>query len=77
MCLPEHVEIETSMNPYAAKKKTPAVAPEVTEELPTGSIAEVLAWVGEDKERAATALASELSGSKRASLIKTLKALVK
>lgn len=43
--------------------------------VPDGSVAEVIAWVGEDKERAVRALAAEAAGKDRASLTAPLQKL--
>lgn len=51
-------------------------APEVEEAVPEGTAAEVVAWVGDDAERAARALEAEEAGQKRKTLIKTLKAVL-
>lgn len=45
-------------------------------EVPVGSVAEVLEWVGEDKERAQLALETEKAGHERKTLLKQLKDLV-
>lgn len=52
-----------------------AAAPETEEAVPAGTIAEVLAWVGEDHDRAVRALAAEEAGHNRKSLVKSLSAL--
>jgi hypothetical protein len=43
--------------------------------VPTGTAAEVLAWVGEDKDRATRALQAEQAGQKRAGLTTQLEKL--
>lgn len=72
-------------NPYAAKTPKPAkeasgevVAPEEpkTPEVPAGSISEVLAWVGDDLDRAKLALDAEKAGHARKSLVKKLTGIV-
>jgi hypothetical protein len=45
-------------------------------ECPTGSADEVLAWVGDDRERAAVALEHELAGKGRKGLTADLEALL-
>lgn len=45
-------------------------------EVPVGSVTEVLAWVGEDEERAQLALDAEKAGHARKTLLKQLKDLV-
>lgn len=47
------------------------------EAVPEGSIKEVLAWVGDDAEKAQKALEAENNGDKRSSLISKLEALTK
>lgn len=64
-------------NPYKAKsRKKTAPAPEPVEQklvAPVGTIGAVLAWVGEDKERAEVALEQEKGEDKpRKSLIAQL-----
>lgn len=55
-----------------AKSKAPKPAPG-PDEVPDGSTAEVLAWVGEDKDRAQRALDKENAGSRpRTTLVKPL-----
>lgn len=46
--------------------------PDTQEAVPVGTIAEVLAWVDGDRDRAARALAAEEAGQNRKSLIKSL-----
>jgi hypothetical protein len=59
----------------------PDEAPESVEEeteaqgVPEGPAAEVLEWVGDDKDRAKEALEAEESGQKRVGLTKKLKEL--
>jgi hypothetical protein len=45
---------------------------DAADEVPTGTIAEILAWVGTDRDRAARALAAEAAGQNRKSLVKNL-----
>lgn len=45
------------------------------DELPDGSVQDVLAWVGDDAERAGQALAAERAGKERSSLIEKLEQL--
>jgi hypothetical protein len=49
--------------------------PDTEEAVPEGTIAEVMAWVGEDHDRAVRALAAEEAGHNRKSLVKSLSAL--
>lgn len=55
----------------------PAPAPEVnSDEVPTGTVAAVLGWVGDDRERAARALEVESAAEKpRTTLVGALEAL--
>jgi len=57
------------------KKAEPVVAAPVVE-VPEGTIAEVLAWVDEDAEKAKLALSAENQNAKRKSLIKELKDII-
>lgn len=80
----------TTSDPYAAGGSTGEVqffAPEVlapveevetdkAQEVPVGSVAEVLEWVGDDQERAKRALEVEKAGHKRKTLLKQLKDMV-
>lgn len=80
----------TVSDPYAAGSSNDEVqffAPEVlatveevetdkAQEVPVGSVAEVLEWVGDDKERAQRALETEEAGHKRKTLVKQLKDMV-
>lgn len=52
--------------------ETAPATSESADEVPTGTIAEILAWVGTDRDRAARALAAEQSGQNRKSLVKNL-----
>jgi hypothetical protein len=45
-------------------------------QVPSGTVAEVLAWVGSDTTRAAAALKAELAGKHRSSLVAQLEQLV-
>lgn len=78
-------------DPYAAPdveeakvfEEAPEAPKEATEEpvkieeaVPTGSIKEVLAWVGDDAEKAQKALDAENSGDKRSSLISKLESII-
>lgn len=76
-------------NPYAPKGRATRVpsikdtevevkSPESSEvEVPTGSVSEILEWVGEDKDRASSALALETSKDKpRKSLVTSLEELI-
>lgn len=77
-------------NPYAPKRQTakaPKTAQESTEPqesveestepqgVPDGPAAEVLEWVGEDKDRAQQALEAEEDGQQRVGLTRKLKEL--
>jgi hypothetical protein len=70
-------------NPYAAKSEAKPVAVEVevneaekAEEVPTGTVSEMLAWVGDDKNRAQAALDAEKEGAERVTLIHALEDLL-
>lgn len=82
--------MSASHNPYAPRVKAPAatVAVEKTEEVqesvetapepqgvPDGPAAEVLEWVGDDKDRAKAALEAEEADQQRVGLTKKLKEL--
>lgn len=58
--------LEQIANPQAVNE---AYRPDA---VPTGTVDEVLAWVGDDRDRAARALEVELSGKNRASLVAAL-----
>lgn len=81
----------TSHNPFAPHGKAPKAseAPEKVEEteepaetveeaqgVPQGSAAEVLEWVGEDKDRAKEALDAEEEGQQRIGLSRKLRELL-
>jgi len=62
--------------PATAPEK-PEKAPQTEEQaVPTGSIKEVLVWVGEDATRAKAALDAETSGDKRKTLVKELNTIL-
>ena len=67
-------------NPYAPKRKNAAaeVQPKVEEkeEVLSGTVVEVLAWVGGDKNRAQAALDTEKEGAERVTLIHALEDLL-
>ena len=54
----------------------PVAETSVIETVREGSIADVLDWVGEDKDRAARALEAEEAGEKRKTLIGKLKHVI-
>jgi hypothetical protein len=70
-------------NPYAPKEEAvapvTAVEPEVEEkeEVPSGTVSEVLAWVDDDKDRAQAALDAEKDGAARVTLIHALEDILK
>jgi hypothetical protein len=66
---PEAVPEEVIEEPEAGE-------PEVQEEVPTGSAAVVLKWVGDDAGRANRALEVELAGENRKTLIKNLQSVI-
>lgn len=49
---------------------------EVESNVPVGSIKEVLAWVGDDQERALEALEAEEAGSQRKTLVGALEEIL-
>jgi hypothetical protein len=52
-------------------------APQTDEEaVPEGSIKEVLAWVGDDAEKAEKALSAELDGENRKTLVSKLNEII-
>lgn len=62
---------------YVASETAPQASPVAAEapadlEAPEGSIKTVLAWVGDDKAKAAAALDAEKVGQKRTTLVKEL-----
>jgi len=67
--------------PQATPEEAPE-APVVTveesymDEVPEGSIKTVLAWVGDDKDRAAAALDAEKDGQQRSTLTKELEEIL-
>ena len=76
--VPTEVEVIVPAAPEPAPEEptVPVVEEPVVEgAVPTGTIAEILAWVGVDHDRAVRALAVEAVGHKRKSLIKALTAL--
>ena len=81
----------TEHDPYAPHTEAPEAAVEVEKEetvqepeetteeaqgVPDGSAAEVLEWVGDDKDRAKEALEAEDAGQQRIGLTRKLKELV-
>lgn len=60
----------------APAEETQDAPVEATEEVPTGSIKVVLAWVGDDAEKAQKALDAELTGDQRSSLISKLEEII-
>lgn len=64
-------EAEESQEP----KETEEAPEEATQGVPEGSAADVLAWVGEDKDRAKEALEVEQAGQQRIGLSRKLKEL--
>lgn len=69
--IPEHTEVRDTTE---EAQSTEVV--ETTSEVPVGSIKEVLAWVGEDAERAQKALEAEEAGSERKTLVGSLKEIL-
>lgn len=68
---PEEVSVETPAEETPQTTAAPAVDP-----VPEGTAKEVLAWVGEDKERAARALVAEVEGNDRKTLVKALREIL-
>lgn len=65
------------VNRFETGDATPVAAPAVSAALPTGTSADVLAWVGEDKDRAQEALDHEQQSHKpRKGLVEELKEIV-
>jgi hypothetical protein len=67
-------------DPYAAvpwneDPRNPRRGP-IIEPVPTGSIAAIMRWVGDDLERADRALDAEIDGQNRGTLIAKLEALL-
>lgn len=76
-------------NPYKPRKRnneeavveetvveTPKTEETASNEVPEGTIKEVLDWVGEDADRAVEALSAEESGERRKTLIKSLEEII-
>lgn len=76
-------------NPYKPRKKsteeavveetvveTPKAEEIDSNEVPEGTIKEVLDWVGEDVDRAVEALSAEESGERRKTLVKSLEEII-
>ena len=68
-----------SYNPFAGyESKQVEIDKEKANATPTGTVSEILDWVGEDKERAQRALDAEKENKKpRSSLVKDLEGIVK
>ncbi len=84
LALPRKVAEDLIEKGYATKvdggrRSTPAAAGTTpsSDKAPSGNIKKVLAWVGDDHSRAATALEAETARAKtRASLVETLEAII-
>lgn len=76
-------------NPYKPRKRnveeavveetaveTPETEETVSDEVPEGTIKEVLDWVGEDADKAVEALTAEEAGERRKTLIKSLEEII-
>ena len=70
VAVPTEAEVTVPAAPEPAPEE-PTV-PAAEDVVPTGTIAEVLAWVGTDHDRAVHALTAEEAGQARKSLIKIL-----
>lgn len=78
---PSPVAPEPAPEPVEAKTNEPeeveqATAPAEALEVPEGSAAKILGWVGEDRERASAALAAEEAGQARKTLVAKLQAIL-
>lgn len=67
-------------NPYASKKvrnteETVEVEEAIVIDVPSGSVNNVLKWVGDDADKARAAYAAETTDKKRSSLLSQLKDL--
>lgn len=68
----EETVVETTVEPVEpATEETPAANDKI--DVPEGSIKEVLAWVGEDVDKAKAALEAEEAGENRKTLVAKLK----
>jgi hypothetical protein len=65
------------INPYAAKSDSlpQDITQSPADAVPAGTLAEILAWVGSDPDRAEKALAAERAGHGRKTLISRLEGL--
>jgi len=73
----EVVEVPTAEETETASAPEPEVKANDGEEVPSGTIKEVLTWVGEDKERAQAALdAEKASDSERKTLVTSLEEIL-
>lgn len=61
--------------PWSADPRNPAAGRKIAP-VPKGSVAAVLAWVGDDLERAERALDAEIAGLNRTTLVDKLTAMV-
>lgn len=70
-------EVEVARFDVASVSVEPEVVetPVVQEAVPEGSIKDVLAWVGDDVDKAKRALAAETEGENRKTLVTKLKEL--
>lgn len=71
---------ETAPEKEETPVETPVTAPDEpvveTSEVPEGSIKTVLEWVGDDKDRAQSALDAEKAGQERSTLISKLEEII-
>lgn len=68
----EEPVVETTVEPVQpTTEETPAANDKI--DVPEGSIKEVLAWVGEDMDKAKAALEAEEAGENRKTLVTKLK----
>lgn len=66
---------EETVSPIEVKSLSATVEAK-SEEVPVGTVDEILNWVGDDKDRAKAALKAEKSGKKRKSLIEELNDII-
>lgn len=72
----EHVEQDSPEHEALLSGKVPAVVGLEDDDVPSGSVDEVLDWVGEDLVRARRALVVERAGKDRRTLTEQLEKLV-
>ena len=71
------VSTDTLISWWSASESVPEpIAPEASPEVPSGTIGEILDWVGRDPARAAQAKTAELAGKNRSTLLASLAEIV-